>query len=122
MSSFTTPLVVTPASGNRWKLVSFFEYHVGSFPSDEVIRVPAGFETDFASVPRLFWPIFPPYGATYGKAAVVHDFLWTQARSRQDLRRAAHVFSGALAVLGAPLLTRLLMVAAVQIYSELKPI
>lgn len=39
------------------------------------IQVPAGFETDFASVPQLFWNILPPCGS-YGKAAVVHDFLY----------------------------------------------
>ena len=39
------------------------------------ITAPAGFETDFASVPRLFWRIVPPWGR-YSPAAVVHDFLY----------------------------------------------
>lgn len=41
-----------------------------------LITVPEGFETDFASVPRLFWNIIPPTGK-YARAAVVHDFLYT---------------------------------------------
>lgn len=40
------------------------------------IIVPAGFRTDFASVPRLVWNIIPPYGR-HGKAAVVHDYLYS---------------------------------------------
>jgi hypothetical protein len=37
--------------------------------------IPAGFETDFASVPRLFWNILPPIGL-YTRAAIVHDYLY----------------------------------------------
>ena len=40
-----------------------------------VITVPAGFETDFASVPRVFWRVVPPWGR-YSWAAVVHDYLY----------------------------------------------
>lgn len=40
----------------------------------DVIIVPKGFRTDFASTPRFLYPIFPPTGA-WTKAAVVHDFL-----------------------------------------------
>lgn len=39
------------------------------------IRVPAGFATDFASIPRLLWIVLPPVGA-YDRAAVVHDYLY----------------------------------------------
>lgn len=40
-----------------------------------VINVPAGFETDFASVPRVLWTIVPPWGE-YFKATIVHDYLY----------------------------------------------
>lgn len=43
--------------------------------SEPIIRVPAGFVTDFASIPRAFWVVLPPTGK-YGKAAVVHDYLY----------------------------------------------
>jgi len=39
------------------------------------IEIPQGFETDFASIPRIFWPILPPTGR-YSKAAVLHDYLY----------------------------------------------
>jgi hypothetical protein len=43
------------------------------------ITVPAGFQTDFASVPRGFWNLFPPTGR-YAPAAVLHDFLYAVGR------------------------------------------
>jgi hypothetical protein len=40
--------------GYKWELLTEFECHVGELSSDEVIRVPAGFVADLASVPRIF--------------------------------------------------------------------
>jgi len=37
------------------------------------IIVPAGFETDGASVPRLLWFLMPPFGVLL-KVAILHDF------------------------------------------------
>lgn len=46
--------------------------------------VPAGFETDFASIPRIFWNVLPPIGP-YAQAAVVHDYLYRTGRvNRQE--------------------------------------
>lgn len=39
--------------------------------------VPAGFETDFASTPRLLWAIAPPIGR-HTAASVIHDWLYSQ--------------------------------------------
>lgn len=41
--------------------------------STDVIQIPDGFQTDLASVPRIFWSVLPPDG-TYERAAVVHDW------------------------------------------------
>ena len=40
-----------------------------------LITVPAGFETDFASIPRGLWNILPKHGRQ-DKAAVLHDYLY----------------------------------------------
>ena len=76
MSSFTSRLEVTPLDdGRKWRLIRTFRYHVGSLGSGVVITIPAGFVTDFASSPRIFWPVLSPWGK-WGKAAVVHDLLY----------------------------------------------
>lgn len=41
----------------------------------EGVTVPAGFVTDFASVPKILWSIFPPTG-WYQRAALLHDYLY----------------------------------------------
>ena len=53
----------------RYETVGPTEY-VGT---DDVIIIPAGFATDLATIPRIFWALLPPSGV-YEKAAVVHDF------------------------------------------------
>ncbi len=47
------------------------------------VAVPAGFVTDLASIPRVFWSLLPTDGA-YTFPAIVHDYLyWTQKHSRE---------------------------------------
>lgn len=74
-SSFTTPLEVEYIDGRSWRVEKEFDYLVDFEDKDSAIRVPEGFITDFASIPRVFWTCWPPTGM-YGKAAVVHDYLY----------------------------------------------
>ncbi|WP_210249059.1 MULTISPECIES: DUF1353 domain-containing protein [unclassified Bradyrhizobium] len=65
-------------------LTSPISWHPNSGQDGDLapIEVPAGFVTDFASIPRIFWSIFRPDG-DYAHAAVIHDYLyWTQSRPR----------------------------------------
>jgi hypothetical protein len=75
---FDAALVVTPmADGRRWKIHEAFHYETDGGAR---IEVPAGTITDFASIPRLLWPILPPTGR-YTRAAVVHDVLYSNHRT-----------------------------------------
>lgn len=111
MSSFTAPLNVTPAGlGQRWRLLTPFSYYIDAQRRDVVV-VPHGFVTDFASVPRPLWSLLPPWGR-YGKAAVVHDYLCVMRdRPSAEVHR---IFREAMAVLGVPWWKRWLMWAAVR--------
>jgi len=75
---FTKPLIVKYVGEHDkraiWEIQETFVYYIGSLDSDSFIEVPAGFQTDFATIPKAFWSIFPPTGK-YTKAAVVHDYL-----------------------------------------------
>lgn len=64
-------LVVRENGDGTWTLVEplVHESPAGSFV------VPAGFVTDFASVPRILWSVIAPTGA-HSRAAVIHDFLY----------------------------------------------
>ena len=78
MSVFASELYVGFAPGERLFVLEkplLFWSGVKVGEGVEVI-CPAGFETDFASVPRLFWGISPPWG-WFVKAAVLHDYLYS---------------------------------------------
>lgn len=72
-SSFRTPLRLEFNDDTRFTLTESFEFL--SETTESIIRVPAGFVTDFASIPRALWSVLPPAGR-YGKAAVIHDWLY----------------------------------------------
>lgn len=90
----------------------------------DTFTVPAGFVTDFATVPRFLHWLWLPYGA-YTRAAVLHDWLltelaiWVKARPRTDgqdwnpldpLLADSHdidgIFRAAMRDLGVPWLKR----------------
>lgn len=82
----------------------------------EVITVPAGFQTDLASIPRFFWRLLPRDGGTYRSAAVVHDYMV----GRVPWREAATIFGEALQDNGTGRLRRALMVGAVRLWGITK--
>ena len=75
--------------------------------------VPAGFQTDFASIPRIFWNILPPIGP-YAQAAVVHDYLYQQGFV--DRKTAELTFLEIMKNDGVNCFVRYLMYAAVRVF------
>lgn len=68
------------ADGRYQMLFAPMTYKVGA--SGVSIVVPDGFVHDNASVPSPLWSLLPAHG-TYGKAAIVHDYLyWAQPCTR----------------------------------------
>lgn len=91
MNRFPNPLQTELQPDRKtWRLLAPFSY---LDPDHGLIEVPAGFTTDFASVPRL--PLTFALLGSYGHAAaVMHDCLY---RSRQLPRKDAdRVFLNAL--------------------------
>ena len=123
---FLDPLIIQemdgPDAGRNFKVINGFNYHtdvwniqMAGYPF-QIIHIPDGFLTDFASVPRLFWNILPPNGM-YGKAAVVHDFLYrTPHIATKD--EADSVFLEAMQALGVGYIVRHLMYLAVRYFGH----
>lgn len=87
MSEFLDLLEVSPlADGQQWRLNEPFRYRstlLMSGREDNVVTVPGGFITDFASIPRFIQGMLPPWNR-YGPAAIVHDWLyWSRERPRE---------------------------------------
>lgn len=121
MSSFTKPLIVEVFdNGRKFKVVEPFTYYREN-NEKEVLTVPAGFETDFASIPRIFWNIYPPTGGgtrrtSYGKCAVLHDaayqFGWYSRKECDKL------FLEAMEAIGVGKFTRYLFYYCVRLFAK----
>lgn len=111
MAAFGTRLAVALESdAGRWRLLETLIF--ASDVAGQVIAVPAGFETDFASVPRL--PLaYMATANTAHRAAVVHDYLYTTAQV--DRVTADKVFREAAEVSGVPGWRRALLYWGVRI-------
>ena len=81
--------------------------------SGETIIVPTRFETDWASVPRIFQNIIAPWGK-YGWAAGLHDWrYWVQSCSRKE---ADDTLLEAMIMLGTTKWQRLAIYYAVRLF------
>jgi len=75
-----SPLDVRFVTKRRWVLLKDLVF----LPTWE--RVRAGLETDFASIPRMFWGLLSPFGK-YAKAAIFHDAGYALAADRSEQER-----------------------------------
>jgi hypothetical protein len=112
MGIFEQELILRYLDGHEWEVREAFAYRTAS---GKVVLVPAGFQTDFASIPRFFWRILPPAG-TYGKAAVIHDYLYRTSDAPFTRAEADGVFLEAMTDLGVGAVTRRTMWAAVRLF------
>jgi len=86
-------------------------------PSLGRIEIEEGFDTDYASVPRGLWNLYPPDGE-YSPAAWIHDWLyWNQALNGRPVKReeADAVFLEAMTALGIGWVTRRILHRAVRL-------
>ena len=113
MGSFETPLRVERLDGDRrFRVLEGFVF----IPIDgkSIIRVPEGFVTDFASIPRFFWRMWPPVGGDYDKAAVVHDYLYDNPGDRTRVE-CDDVLKDAMETLGVGRFTRFCIYRGVRL-------
>lgn len=109
-AQFESELRVEKMHNGEWKLLDPLTFC--SAIVDRVITVPAGFTTDFASVPRI--PLaFLLTGDTAHEAAVVHD--WLYVTGIYDRATADAIFREAMAAMGEPVVKNWLMWAGVRL-------
>jgi hypothetical protein len=68
---------VEPLGGNRYRLVEPYVYEWSHQGARYRLTVPAGFQNDLASVPRVLWWYISPFDL--GLAAVPHDWIYFHA-------------------------------------------
>ncbi|ONM46860.1 DUF1353 domain-containing protein [Nocardia donostiensis] len=105
---FTSELVVAEIDQQFWRVTAPLTYR----GSEQEFVVPAGFRTDFASVPRPVMWLVPRYGV-YTKAAILHDYLLCSGVV--GTADADGIFRRALREAGVSLPRRWMMWAAVRL-------
>ncbi len=99
----------TFADKQNWVLVEDLPYSIGD--TGVTIIVPAGFVTDFASIPHPLWWWHSPQDNQI-KAAVVHDYLyWVQVCTR---KQADNILNIAMQESDVPLAKRNALYVAVR--------
>ncbi|MGD9825770.1 DUF1353 domain-containing protein [Desulfobacter sp.] len=109
---FKSPLRVEKIGPNAWQLLAPLV-----FDGSEKIIVPAGFETDFASVPRFFWRFCPPAAGNHAEPSVLHDYLCVTSN---DQPHTDKIFLEAMSANGVGWLKRTVMYIAVRAYQTAK--
>ncbi len=100
--------------GDRFVVLEGFGYDDEEFH----VRVFGGWITDGASVPRIFWSIFPPVAGKYLEAAILHDALY---RVQETTRKTADlIFLRAMEGLKVGFLKRWIMYLAVRLFGWIK--
>jgi len=124
IKKFTDELIVR-SFDKKWELVEPFSFYYEKLNKNTYrfedpdnynkIVIPKGFITDFASTPRILYPIIPQIGI-YNKACIIHDYLYQEKifpRKTCDL-----YFLQAMKILGVPKWKRNLMFAAVRLFGK----
>lgn len=104
-------------NGNRgnvqlFRLLAPFTY----LSSRGAITVPAYFETDGASIPEVLWSALSPSGP-YFKAAVIHDYLYSEHNRRFTRKESDDLFKEAMFNAGLDWPRRECIYRAVRLFS-----
>lgn len=124
MSKFTGTLTIEEIkAGKLWKIKEPIYYEVGYKDSNKFIIVPAGFITDGASIPFPIKTFLAVWG-TYGRAAVIHDYLYSLLRQgvpheyAKSRKQADEIFLEAMEVLGTGFFLRYALYYSVRIFGS----
>ncbi len=124
MVKFEDALELEYLDGHNWRVTQDFYYdtdivlpQASPRPGSRVV-IPAGFVTDFASIPRFLWALLSPttglLGGDYGKAAVVHDRLY-RTRGLATRLQSDRVLLEAMKFLKVPRLARWTIFVGVRV-------
>lgn len=110
------PIVELLPEGDRWKLRApwWFTWKRDGLEIHEFL--PTGFETDFASIPRIYRWRFSPTGKQ-APSALAHDFLYRQAMQPRDV--CDQVFLDGMEACGVGWWDRHVMHKAVRLFGGL---
>jgi hypothetical protein len=112
LAGFLSPLRLEDTNGPPYVLCAPLVY--ASRAIDRIVRVPIGFQTDLASIPRWLWSVVPKSGA-YDRPAVVHDWLYYDGGGGLTRGQADAVLTEAMVSCRVAAYTRIVLAAGVRL-------
>lgn len=113
-------VIVKPYDKYKFEVVE--DYSFKSSYNEGIVH--KGYTTDGASIPRIFWSIYPPYKSEYFTACVVHDFLCSRALRASSIKeaylKADKTFKEHLKELGVGRITVFLFFNYVKYFHKIK--
>jgi hypothetical protein len=120
MQTFKGDLIVKSVGDRSWQIIEPFYFYFDEKDKSNGVVVPAGFITDFASVPRILWSIYPPTGR-YSKATVIHDYLYSAGKSMgYDRKFCDKMLLNGMEALDVGFFVRLPMYIGVRLFGFLR--
>ena len=101
-------IVTSPYGQRRLRLRRAFTY--------KDIKVPVGYITNGASVPRFFWWYQPPFDPAILPAVIIHDFLC----DKEQYKKADRYFKEILELLDISATRVKILVGAVRVYHKIR--
>lgn len=115
---FPDELILRDAGMHNGSRIFSLVHYYRVLTSFGTVTIPTGFQTDGASVPRIFWNILQPYGE-YFPAALLHDYLYSRQSSlfhTFDREESDYLFKEAMFNLGVPWHVRHTIHTAVRLF------
>lgn len=112
MPQFLDPLYIKEISDSVFQVCDH-DFRYLSDVAAQIITVPVGFYTDFASVPRFVPLMYALLGDTAHEPAVIHDWLYYSALVPRDI--ADRVLLEAMKYIGIPYWRSFLIYAGVRV-------
>lgn len=117
-SKFLAPIYGEVMDNGDIKLTQSFQYYREGNKED-IITVPEGFESDWASIPQALQLFISKVGK-HSKPAILHDYLCVMNHKDKSFisrKKADEVFLEAMKIKGVNLVKRYIMYAAVRVYA-----
>lgn len=120
INRFPLKLKVSPADRmGYWVLNAPFKYIPSTKLKVNLIIIQRGFETNFASIPRIFRNIIQQWGK-HGNAAIIHDYLYTRGCHPFVTRKKAdQIFLDAMKYSKVGFFKRQLMYRTVRVFGKM---
>lgn len=122
-------VIVKPFDKDKFELVQEYEAlfvadYKGIIFNTQIalfkVKIPAGYKTNGANIPRIFWSIYPPNSPEYLTAVVIHDYLCEKSKTRKHYKHADIVFASVLRLLGVNKFKIWVFYTACDVYHSLK--